>query len=235
MPVPHNAVPGLWAGCDPAVAVVPCSASRARTLRLDEWTGDSAIQTTTTPMSAADLTRLSHRVARRGLGLRGRMSNASRPALADPIDPDADYAAQCAGRRGLAGSQARSTISANQDLTAYIDDRPAEALHVFGGAHEVEAASGTGAAQSLVATRPPPKAGTGDRGLCQGGRRTFLHPLSFIAAQKHQLEVLSGTILSVRRLEGATRHWPRPSASSATPKSRAVHGVTGERQSRRVD
>jgi membrane fusion protein, multidrug efflux system len=165
------------------------------TLRWDAWVGGAAIQTTNDAYVRADLTRLSSRVA--GEVLVVGVKDFQRVKTGDllvQIDP-ADYAAQVAqAEAGVAGAQAALDNLDNQVELQYATIAQAEAQQVSALAQEVEARQEQERQQSLTqteaGTRQKLEQATAGYARAQADVRASR---ALIAAQRHQLEVLSGT------------------------------------------
>jgi membrane fusion protein (multidrug efflux system) len=204
------------------------------TVRWDEWTGDAAIQTTNDAYIRADLTRLSSRVA--GEVLTVAVDDFQRVKAGDlliQIDP-ADYEAQVAqAEAGVAGAQAALDNLANQVELQYATIAQAEAQQVSAAAQEVEARQEQERQQSLSQTE------AGTRQKLEQATAAYARAgadvrasRAFIAAQKHQLEVLSGTRKQrAADLEGAKATLAAAKLKLGYTKIVApFNGVTGERQ-----
>jgi membrane fusion protein, multidrug efflux system len=233
---PAKSVPGLWGRLAiPLFAVVAVLGFVALAiLRWDEWTGDAAIQTTNDAYVRADLTRLSSRVA--GEVLTVAVDDFQRVKAGDlliQIDP-ADYEAQVAqAEAGVAGAQAALDNLANQVELQYATIAQAEAQQVSAAAQEVEARQEQERQQSLSQTE------AGTRQKLEQATAAYARASAdvrasraFIAAQKHQLEVLSGTKKQrAADLEGAKATLAAAKLKLGYTKIVApFNGVTGERQ-----
>jgi membrane fusion protein, multidrug efflux system len=165
------------------------------TLRWDAWVGSAAIQTTNDAYVKADLTRLSSRVA--GEVLTVTVDDFQRVKAGDllvQIDP-ADYQAQVAqAEAGVAAAQAAFDNLANQIELQYATIAQAEAQQVSALAQEVETRQEQERQQSLsqtdAGTRQKLEQATAAYARAQADVRASR---AVIAAQRHQLEVLSGT------------------------------------------
>jgi membrane fusion protein (multidrug efflux system) len=165
------------------------------TLRWDAWVGSAAIQTTNDAYVRAELTRLSSRVA--GEVLIVAANDFQRVKAGDllvQIDP-ADYEAQVAqAEAGVAGAQATLDNLANQVELQYATIAQAEAQQVSALAQEVETRQEQERQQSLTqteaGTRQKLEQATAGYARAQADVRASR---ALIAAQRHQLEVLSGT------------------------------------------
>jgi membrane fusion protein (multidrug efflux system) len=165
------------------------------TLRWDAWVGDAIIQTTNDAYVRAELTRLSSRVA--GEVLIVAANDFQRVKAGDllvQIDP-ADYEAQVAqAEAGVAGAQAALDNLDNQVELQYATIAQAEAQQVSALAQEVETRQEQERQQSLTQT----EAGTRQKleqaiaGYARA-QADVRASRALIAAQRHQLEVLSGT------------------------------------------
>jgi membrane fusion protein (multidrug efflux system) len=165
------------------------------TLRWDAWVGSAAIQTTNDAYVRAELTRLSSRVA--GEVLVVAVNDFQRVKAGDllvQIDP-ADYQAQVAqAEANVAAAQAALDNLNNQVELQYATIAQAEAQQVSALAQEVEAHQEQERQQSLsqteAGTRQKFEQATAAYAKAQADVRASR---AVIAAQKHQLEVLSGT------------------------------------------
>ena len=165
------------------------------TLRWDAWVGSAAIQTTNDAYIKADLTQLSSRVS--GEVLIVAVNDFQRVKAGDlliQIDP-ADYQAQVAqAEAGVVGAQAAFDNLANQIELQYATIAQAEAQQASAVAQETEARQEQERQQSLTQTQ----AGTRQRleqatAAYAGAQANVQASRAQIAAQRHQLEVLSGT------------------------------------------
>jgi membrane fusion protein, multidrug efflux system len=165
------------------------------TLRWDAWVGGAVIQTTNDAYVRAELTRLSSRVA--GEVLIVAANDFQRVKAGDllvQIDP-ADYEAQVAqAEAGVAGAQAALDNLDNQVELQYATIAQGEAQQVSALAQEVEARQEQERQQSLTqtesGTRQKFEQATAGYARAQADVRASR---AVIAAQRHQLEVLSGT------------------------------------------
>jgi membrane fusion protein (multidrug efflux system) len=165
------------------------------TLRWDAWVGGAVIQTTNDAYIRAELTRLSSRVA--GEVLIVAANDFQRVKAGDllvQIDP-ADYEAQVAqAEAGVAGAQAALDNLDNQVELQYATIAQGEAQQVSALAQEVEARQEQERQQSLTqtesGTRQKLEQATAGYARAQADVRASR---AVIAAQRHQLEVLSGT------------------------------------------
>jgi membrane fusion protein (multidrug efflux system) len=165
------------------------------TQRWDNWVGSATVQTTNDAYVRAELTRLSSRVA--GAVLTVAVTDFQRVKAGDlliQIDP-ADYEAQVAqAEAGVAGAQAALDNLDNQVELQYATIAQAEAQRVSAQAREVEARQEQERQQSLTqteaGTRQKLEQAVADYARAQADVRASA---ALIAAQHHQLEVLSGT------------------------------------------
>jgi membrane fusion protein (multidrug efflux system) len=165
------------------------------TVRWDAWVGSAAIQTTNDAYIRADLTQLSSRVS--GEVLTVAVNDFQRVKAGDlliQIDP-ADYEAQVAqAEAGVVGAQAALDNLANQIELQYATIAQAEAQQASAVAQDLEARQEEERQQSLTQTQ----AGTRQRleqatAAYAGSQANVRASRAQIAAQRHQLEVLSGT------------------------------------------
>jgi membrane fusion protein (multidrug efflux system) len=165
------------------------------TLRWDAWVGSAVIQSTNDAYIRADMTRLSSRVA--GEVLTVAANDFQRVKVGDllvQIDP-ADYQAQVAlAEAGVAAAQAAFDNLANQVELQYATIAQAEAQQVSAAAQEVETREEQERQQSLTQT----EAGTRQKleqavAAYARAQADVRASRAVIAAQRHQLEVLSGT------------------------------------------
>jgi membrane fusion protein, multidrug efflux system len=165
------------------------------TLRWDAWVGSAVIQTTNDAYVRAEVTRLSSRVAGEVLTVAANdFQRVKGGDLLIQIDP-ADYEAQVAqAEAGVAGAQAALDNLANQVELQYATIAQAEAQQVSALAQEVEARQEQERQQSLTqteaGTRQKLEQATAGYARAQADVRANR---ALIAAQHHQLEVLSGT------------------------------------------
>src|ERR1700722_1679970 len=165
------------------------------TLRWDEWVGRAVTQTTNDAYVKADVTRLSSRVA--GEVLTVAVDDFQRVKAGDllvQIDP-ADYEAQVAlAQAGVDAAQAAFDNLANQVELQYATIAQAEAQQVSAPAQEVETHEEQDRQQSLsqtdAGTRQKLEQAVAAHARAQADVRASR---AVIAAQRHQLEVLSGT------------------------------------------
>jgi membrane fusion protein, multidrug efflux system len=161
----------------------------------DAWVGSATIQSTNDAYVRAELTRLSSRVA--GEVLTVAVDDFQRVKAGDlliQIDP-ADYEAQVAqAEAGVAGAQAALDNLDNQVELQYATIAQAEAQRVSAQAREVEAREEQERQQSLnqtaAGTRQKLEQAVADYARAQADVHASA---AVIAAQRHQLEVLSGT------------------------------------------
>ena len=204
------------------------------TLRWDGWVGSATIQTTNDAYIRAELTRLSSRVA--GEVITVAVNDFQRVKAGDllvQIDP-ADYVAQVAqAEAGVAGAQAALDNLSNQVELQYATIAQAEAALVSAAAQEVEARQEQERQQSLSQTE------AGTRQKLEQATAAFAKAgadvrasRAVIAAQRHQLEVLSGTKKQrAADLEGAKATLSAAKLRLGYTKIVApFDGVTGERQ-----
>jgi membrane fusion protein (multidrug efflux system) len=165
------------------------------TLRWDGWVGSAAIQTTNDAYVKADLTQLSSRVA--GEVLTVAVNDFQRVKAGDllvQIDP-ADYEAQVAqAEASVIGAQAALDNLANQIELQYATIAQAEAQQASAVAQDVEARQEQERQQTLTqtqaGTRQKLEQATASYASAEANVRASR---ALIAAQRHQLEVLSGT------------------------------------------
>jgi membrane fusion protein, multidrug efflux system len=164
-------------------------------LRWDEWVGNAVIQTTNDAYVKAEMTRLSSRVA--GEILTVPVKDFQRVKAGDllvQIDP-ADYEAQVAqAEAGVAAAQAVFDNLANQIELQYATIAQGEAQHASAQAQEVETHEEQERQQSLEQTN------AGTRQKLEQATAAYARAHAdvrasgaVIAAQRHQLDVLSGT------------------------------------------
>jgi membrane fusion protein (multidrug efflux system) len=165
------------------------------TQRWDAWVGSATVQSTNDAYVRAETTRLSSRVA--GEILTVAVQDFARVKAGDlliQIDP-ADYEAQVAqADAGVAGAQAALDNLDNQVELQYATIAQAEAQRLSAQAHEVEAREEQERQQSLTqteaGTRQKLEQAVADYARAQADVRASA---ALIAAQRHQLDVLSGT------------------------------------------
>ena len=165
------------------------------TVRWDEWVGGARIQTTDDAYVRAELTRLSIRVAGEVLTVAVRdFQHVKAGDLLVQIDP-ADYQAQVdQAEAGVVGAQAALDNLSNQVELQYATIAQAEAQLVSAQAQDVETREEQERQQSLeqtdAGTRQKLEQATAAYARAQADVRASR---AVIAAQRHQLEVLSGT------------------------------------------
>jgi membrane fusion protein, multidrug efflux system len=229
-------VPGSWGRL-----VIPLFAVLAAfgflllaTLRWDAWVGSAVIQTTNDAYIKADLTQLSSRVA--GEVLTVAVNDFQRVTAGDlliQIDP-ADYEAQVAqAEAGVVGAQAALDNLANQIELQYATIAQAEAQQASALAQDVEARQEQERQQSLTqtesGTRQKLEQATAAYARAQADVRASR---ALIAAQRHQLEVLSGT----RQQRAADLQGAKATLAAArlklgyTKVTAPFDGVVGQRQ-----
>jgi membrane fusion protein (multidrug efflux system) len=204
------------------------------TQRWDAWVGNATVQSTNDAYVRAELTRLSSRVA--GEVLTVAVMDFQRVKAGDlliQIDP-ADYEAQVAqSEAGVAGAQAALDNLDNQVELQYATIAQAEAQRLSALAREVEARQEQERQQSLTqteaGTRQKLEQAIADYARAQADVRASG---AVIAAQRHQLEVLSGTkkqraadLLGAKATLAATRL-----RLGYTKITAPFDGVVGERQ-----
>jgi membrane fusion protein (multidrug efflux system) len=204
------------------------------TARWDAWVGNAVVQTTNDAYVRAETTRLSSRVA--GEVLTVALKDFQRVKAGDlliQIDP-ADYEAQVAqAEAGVGGAQAALDNLDNQVELQYATIAQAEAQRVSAQAREVEARQEQERQQSLTqteaGTRQKFEQAVADYARAQADVRASA---AVIAAQRHQLEVLSGT----KRQRAADLQGARATLAAArlrlgyTKIAAPFDGVVGERQ-----
>ena len=235
-PQPPPASPGSWGRLlIPLLAVLAAFGFIVlATLRWDAWVGSTVIQTTNDAYIRADLTQLSSRVA--GEVLTVAVNDFQRVKAGDlliQIDP-ADYQAQVAqAEAGVAGAQAALDNLANQVELQYATIAQAEAQQASALAQEVEARQEQERQQSLTqtesGTRQRLEQATAGYARAQADVRASR---ALIAAQRHQLEVLSGT----RQQRAADLQGAKAALAAArlklgyTKVTAPFDGVVGQRQ-----
>ena len=204
------------------------------TLRWDAWVGSAVIQSTNDAYVKADVTRLSSRVAGEVQAVAANdFQRVKAGDLLVQIDP-ADYEAQVAlAEAGVAGAQAAFDNLANQVELQYATIAQAEAQQVSALAQEVEAREEQERQQSLektdAGTRQKLEQAVAAYARAQADVRASR---AQIAAQRHQLEVLSGT----RKQRGADIAAAKATLAAAKLKlgytkiTAPFDGVVGERQ-----
>jgi membrane fusion protein (multidrug efflux system) len=164
------------------------------TLRWDAWIGSAVVQTTNDAYVKADLTQLSSRVA--GAVLTVAVNDFQRVKAGDllvQIDP-ADYQAVVEqAEAGVVAAQATLDNLANQIELQYATIAQAEAQQLSAAAQELETREEQERQQSLehsdAGTRQKLEQATAAYARAQADVRASR---AVIAAQRHQLEVLSG-------------------------------------------
>ncbi|MGJ4952441.1 HlyD family secretion protein [Bradyrhizobium sp. HKCCYLS20291] len=236
-PPPASATPpGIWARLGiPLLAVIVALVFVAlATTRWNAWTGNAATQTTNDAYVRADLTQLSSRVA--GEVLQVAVSDFQRVKAGDlliEIDP-ADYAAQVSqAEANVAAAQAALDNLSNQVELQYATIAQAEAQQVSAGAAEVQARQEEERQQSLsqseAGTKQRLEQATAAYAKAQADVRASR---AVIAAQRHQLEVLTGT----KKQRGADLAGAKAALAAARLKlgytkiTAPFDGVVGQRQ-----
>jgi membrane fusion protein, multidrug efflux system len=236
MPRPTPVEPGFWGRfAIPLLAVLATLGFIAlATFRWNAWVGGATIQTTDDAYVRAELTRLSSRVA--GEVLTVAVTDFQHVKAGDllvQIDP-ADYEAQVAqAEAGVAAAQAALDNLSNQVELQYATIAQAEAAQVAAAAQEVEARQEQERQQSLsqteAGTRQKLEQATAAYAKAQADVRASR---AVIAAQRHQLEVLSGT----KKQRAADVEAAKATLSAAKLKlgytriAAPFDGVVGERQ-----
>jgi membrane fusion protein (multidrug efflux system) len=204
------------------------------TVRWDAWVGGATIQTTDDAYVRAELTRLSSRVAGEVLTVAVRdFQHVKAGDLLVQIDP-ADYQAQVdQADAGVAAAQAALDNLANQVELQYATIAQAEAQLVSAQAQEVEGKQEQDRQQSLTqteaGTRQKLEQATAAYARAQADVRASR---ALIAAQRHQLEVLSGT----KKQRAADLEGAKATLAAArlrlgyTRIAAPFDGVVGERQ-----
>ncbi|MCP4618388.1 MAG: HlyD family secretion protein [Bradyrhizobium sp.] len=165
------------------------------TVRWNAWVGGAVVQTTNDAYVRAELTRLSSRVSGEVLSVAVTdFQHVKAGDLLIQIDP-ADYQVQVAqAEAGVAAAQAALDNLSNQVELQYATIAQAEASQVAAAAQEVEARQEQERQQSLSqtesGTRQKLEQATAAYAKAQADVRASR---AVIAAQRHQLEVLSGT------------------------------------------
>ncbi|MGJ5207780.1 HlyD family secretion protein [Bradyrhizobium sp. HKCCYLR20261] len=228
--------PGLWARLGiPLLAVLVALAFVAlATSRWNAWTGNATTQTTNDAYVRADMTQLSSRVA--GEVLKVAVSDFQRVKAGDlliQIDP-ADYEAQVAqAEANVEAAQAALDNLSNQVELQYATIAQAEAQQVSAGAAEVQARQEEERQQSLsqseAGTKQRLEQATAAYAKAQADVRASR---AVIAAQRHQLEVLTGT----KKQRGADLAGAKAALAAARLKlgytriTAPFDGVVGQRQ-----
>lgn len=204
------------------------------TSRWDDWVGSAIIQTTNDAYIRAETTKISSRVTGEVLTVAVRdFQHVKAGDLMIQIDP-ADYQTQVAqAEAGVAGAQAALDNLANQVELQYATIAQAEAQQASAQANELEARQEQDRQNSLSQT----EAGTRQK-LEQAtakyavARASVYASKALIAAQRHQLEVLSGT----KKQRAADLLGAQAARSAAELKlgytriAAPFDGVVGERQ-----
>jgi len=204
------------------------------TLRWDAWVGSAVIQSTNDAYVKADVTQLSSRVA--GEVLTVAVDDFQRVKAGDllvQIDP-ADYEAQVAlAQAGVDAAQAAFDNLANQVELQYATIAQAEAQQVSAAAQEVETHEEQDRQQSLsqtdAGTRQKLEQAVAAHARAQADVRASR---AVIAAQRHQIEVLSGT----KKQRAADIEAAKATLAAARLKlgytriTASFDGVVGERQ-----
>ncbi|MGY3448179.1 HlyD family secretion protein [Bradyrhizobium sp. USDA 4353] len=230
------AAPGLWARLAiPLLAVIVALAFVAlATTRWNAWTGNATTQTTNDAYVRADLTQLSSRVA--GEVLKVAVSDFQQVKAGDllvQIDP-ADYQAQVSqAEANVEAAQAALDNLSNQVELQYATIAQAEAQQVSAGAAEVQARQEEERQQSLsqseAGTKQRLEQATAAYAKAQADVRASR---AVIAAQRHQLEVLTGT----KKQRGADLAGAKAALAAARLKlgytriTAPFDGVVGQRQ-----
>ncbi|GLH82275.1 multidrug resistance protein [Bradyrhizobium sp. SSBR45G] len=235
-PPASSAAPGRWARLAiPLFAVTVALAFVAlASSRWNAWTGSATTQSTNDAYVRADLTQLSSRVA--GEVLKVAVSDFQQVKAGDlliQIDP-ADYEAQVAqAEANVEAAQAALDNLSNQVELQYATIAQAEAQQVSAGAAEVQARQEEERQQSLsqseAGTRQRLEQATAAYAKAQADVRASR---AVIAAQRHQLEVLTGT----KKQRGADLAGAKASLAAARLKlgytkiTAPFDGVVGQRQ-----
>ena len=204
------------------------------TLRWDAWVGSAVIQSTNDAYVKADVPQLSSRVA--GEVLTVAVDDFQRVKAGDllvQIDP-ADYEAQVAlAQAGVDAAQAAFDNLANQVELQYATIAQAEAQQVSAAAQEVETHEEQDRQQSLsqtdAGTRQKLEQAVAAHARAQADVRASR---AVIAAQRHQIEVLSGT----KKQRAADIEAAKATLAAARLKlgytriTASFDGVVGERQ-----
>ncbi|WP_257169844.1 HlyD family secretion protein [Bradyrhizobium sp. SRS-191] len=230
------ASPGLWARLAiPLLAVIVALAFVAlATSRWNAWTGNATTQSTNDAYVRADLTQLSSRVA--GEVLKVAVSDFQQVKAGDllvQIDP-ADYQAQVSqAEANVEAAQAALDNLSNQVELQYATIAQAEAQQVSAGAAEVQARQEEERQQSLsqseAGTKQRLEQATAAYAKAQADVRASR---AVIAAQRHQLEVLTGT----KKQRGADLAGAKAALAAARLKlgytriTAPFDGVVGQRQ-----
>ena len=166
------------------------------TLRWDAWVGAAVIQTTDDAYIRAETHPAEQPGRRRGSHRRrARISSTSRPAISwFRSIPPTTKPRSIRPRPASPPHRPRFDNLANQIELQYATIAQAEAQQVSAVAQEVETRQEQERQQSLDADRRrhPAKARAGHRRLCHARRPMSGPAVPLIAAQRHQLDVLSG-------------------------------------------
>ncbi|MGJ4903429.1 HlyD family secretion protein [Bradyrhizobium sp. HKCCYLRH2060] len=235
-PPSSAAAPGLWARLGiPLLAVIAALAFVAlATTRWNAWTGNATTQSTNDAYVRADLTQLSSRVA--GEVTKVAVSDFQQVKAGDllvQIDP-ADYEAQVSqAEANVEAAQAALDNLSNQVELQYATIAQAEAQQVSAGAAEVQARQEEERQQSLsqseAGTKQRLEQATAAYAKAQADVRASR---AVIAAQRHQLEVLTGT----KKQRGADLAGAKAALAAARLKlgytriTAPFDGVVGQRQ-----
>lgn len=207
--------------------------------RWNAWTGGATVQSTNDAYVRAELTKLSSRVA--GEVQKVAVSDFQQVKAGDlliQIDP-ADYEAQVAQAEAtVEAAQAALDNLGNQIELQYATIAQAEAQQVAAGAAEVEAQQEQQRQQSLslseAGTRQRLEQATAGLAKAQADVRASR---AVIAAQRHQLDVLTGT----KKQRGADLAGAKAQLAAARLKlgytriTAPFDGVVGERQAQPGD
>ncbi|WP_316158114.1 MULTISPECIES: HlyD family secretion protein [unclassified Bradyrhizobium] len=235
-PPSSAAAPGLSARLGiPLLAVIAALAFVAlATTRWNAWTGNATTQSTNDAYVRADLTQLSSRVA--GEVTKVAVSDFQQVKAGDllvQIDP-ADYEAQVSqAEANVEAAQAALDNLSNQVELQYATIAQAEAQQVSAGAAEVQARQEEERQQSLsqseAGTKQRLEQATAAYAKAQADVRASR---AVIAAQRHQLEVLTGT----KKQRGADLAGAKAALAAARLKlgytriTAPFDGVVGQRQ-----
>ncbi|WP_316229841.1 HlyD family secretion protein [Bradyrhizobium sp. SZCCHNR1051] len=235
-PPSSAAAPGLSARLGiPLLAMIAALAFVAlATTRWNAWTGNATTQSTNDAYVRADLTQLSSRVA--GEVTKVAVSDFQQVKAGDllvQIDP-ADYEAQVSqAEANVEAAQAALDNLSNQVELQYATIAQAEAQQVSAGAAEVQARQEEERQQSLsqseAGTKQRLEQATAAYAKAQADVRASR---AVIAAQRHQLEVLTGT----KKQRGADLAGAKAALAAARLKlgytriTAPFDGVVGQRQ-----
>ena len=203
-----------------AVLVAPAFIALA-TLRWDAWVGHATFQTTNDAYVRAELTRLSSRVAGEVLTV----------AAKDFQRVKAGAGAGRAGRGRRGGRAGRTRQSEQPGRTAIRDDCAGRSPACIRGGSGGRGAPGAGAPAIAVADESGTRS-NGQTATYAKAQADVRASRAVIAAQRHQLEVLSGTKKQrAADLEGAKATLAATKLRLGYTKTVApFDGVTGERQ-----